>query len=121
VFDVREDDARVDFLDPRQLRQLFEEELLIRFDIFSHDAQQEVHAAQYNVTIEDLRVIADGFRERCEIAAAVRGQLDVCEHHRVEADLLTIDLDGLIHDHALVTQTLYASPASGLGQADLLA
>ena len=86
-----------------------------------HDAQQKIHVAKHHVTIEDLRVLTDGLRKRGEIAAAVRGQLDVCEHHRVEADLLTIDLDGLIHDHTCVPQTLYASPTCRLRQADLLA
>ncbi len=121
VLDVREDDARVHFLYTGQLRQLFEEELFICLDIFSHDAQQEVHIAQHHVTIENLRIIADRLRERGEIAATVRGKLDVREYHRVEADFLTIDLDGLIHNHALVAQTLYAPPTSGLGQANLLA
>jgi len=121
VFDVREDDARVYFLYAWQLRQLFEKELLIGLYILGHDSQQEIHVAKHHVTIEDLRVLTDSLRKRGEIAAAMRGQLDVCEHHRVEADLLTIDLDGLIHDHAFVPQTLYASPTCRLRQADLLA
>ena len=51
----------------------------------------------------------------------MRCQLDVRKHHRIESDLLSIKLYRLIHDDAVVAQTLYAAPASGLRQTDLLA
>ncbi len=115
MLDVREDDARVYFLDTRQLRQLLEKEPLIRLDVLGHDSQQKVDIAEHNVAIEHLWIVADRLREIGKIAAAMRCQFDVCEHHRIEANLLAIDLDGLILDYALVTQTLQAPPASGLG------
>ena len=38
VLDVRQNDARIHFLNAGQLRQLFEEEPFVRLDVFGHDA-----------------------------------------------------------------------------------
>jgi hypothetical protein len=45
----------------------------------------------------------------------------VGEHHRVQADLLAIDLDGLFANDAFLAQALHAAPDRGLRQPDPLA
>ena len=77
-----ERDTRIDFLYTGQLREFLVHETLVALDVFRDDAQQEVDVTEDNVAVEHLRVLPDRFRKIGDVGAAVRGQLDLCEHHR---------------------------------------
>lgn len=114
MFDVGQDDAGGDFLDARELREFFEEKLLVGFDVLCNDSQQEVDVAEHDVAIHHLRVLFHIVGESGQIATAMRCQFDVGKYHGRQTNFLAIEDDGLIPNHALLSHSLNAAPASRL-------
>ena len=63
------------------------------------------------MTLQYLGELPDGLAELGNLTPAVRRQLHMCKHHRIESQLAPVEDHSLRLDQADVLESLYPPPA----------